>query len=214
MSIDTELVKLTDAERKCVQERAELNMLTVRHGELVAQVATLKAEATTISDAVLVTQAFAGQIQTGVIDKFEDLLNRGVRQIFERDYKIDIAFEAKANSFWADIYITLPGGNRIPMSTEGGGLKHFSALLSRILYIILDSTQPAKFLFLDESLAELDIWRSPAAYAFLTDVARELGIQIIFVTHNANVADGSNPLGFDRVIKFENIDGKTVTKTL
>ena len=197
-----------------VKRRAEYDMLVARALEKDRAAAACAQEMQNLADCVVIMQNFAGQIQTGIVGKFEDLLNRGIREIFKRDYKVQVVFEAKANSFWADIMVTLPNGNRIPISKDGGGLKNMASLLSRILYLILDPTQPAKILFLDESLAGLDVWRSPEAYSFITATARGLGIQIIFITHNAEITSGENPSGFDRIIKFSNENDRTSVSTI
>lgn len=206
--------KLDAAEKRVAREVAELALLVSQHKQLADDVDVIKRDAQDVGDAILVVQAFAGQIQTGVIDKFENLLNRGIREIFDRDYKIDIEMEAKGNSFVADIYITLPGGNRIPMSTEGGGLKYLASMLSRILYLILDSTQPVKFLFLDETMADLDEWRYPQGFKFIMDVAAELGIQIVWITHSPAVSGQTLDLPGAKIIQFDLENDVTVTRAL
>ena len=70
---------------------------------------------------------------------------------------------------------------------EGGGMKDVIAVLNRILYLVLDPTRPAKILMLDENLKALDSWRAPSTFPIITKMARELGIQVVWITHSAPV---------------------------
>lgn len=201
-------------QRDLTLKRGELNDLMRTRKKTEIDMSDAKESFTTISDGIVIVQQFSGQIQTGIIDKFEDLLNRGIRQIFGRDYTIDIEFQAKANSFWADFYVTLPNGKRINMQTEGGGLKEVAAILMRILYIMLEPTQPAKFMILDESLASIDEWRAPDAIKFITFILTELGIQTIWITHNQSISSGDVVIPGMSVLQVSlNGDESVITKT-
>lgn len=196
------------------KRRVEFNMLTERASERAEAADACRAEMQLLGDCVVVMQNFATQIQTGIIAKFEDLLNRGIREIFKRDYKAQVVFEAKANSFWADIYVTLPNGNRVPINNEGGGMRELASMLSRILYVVLDPTQPAKILFLDESLSQIDEWRYPDGFKFIMDICTQLGIQVIWITHNAAISSRELDLPEARIIRFDLENDQTVVNAI
>jgi DNA repair exonuclease SbcCD ATPase subunit len=154
----------------------------------------LKSDSADLSNSISIVQSFSGTIRSDVVGRFEQLLTNGVRQIFNKDYKISIEFSNSGNSVFADFYVTLPDGKKISLSSEGGGLRDFVAVLQRILYIVLEPSKPSKVLFLDENLKALDAARSPVAFKFISELLRELDIQAVFITHSdsaRNILDGN-----------------------
>lgn len=161
------------------------------------------------------TQAFSGSIQTEVIKQFEDLLTRAIRQIFGRDYQIEIEFQTKGNSFWADFHVRLPSGRRVSLSNgEGGGLKDLAAVLNRILYLVLDPTQPARIVFMDENLANMDGWRSPYSFQLLVKIMHELKIQAIWISHNETIRSGEIGLEGARVLRMSMEGDRTTCEVM
>lgn len=137
-----------------------------------------------VSECIILVQRFSEGIQTGVVHRFEDLLTRGVRQIFGKEYKVTIEFATSGNTLNADFFMTLPDGKKVSLANgEGGGMRDLVSVLQRILYVVLEPTRPARILFLDENLKALDVGRAPAAFTFIKELCRELDIQVVFVTH-------------------------------
>lgn len=191
-------------------KRAELSVLQDDINVQTAAVSLAKEKAQHLSDSIIMTQSFSGSIQTGVIGKFEELLTRAVQEIFGRNYQVNIDLAAKGNSMWAEFHIVLPSGKKVSLTDgEGGGMKEVVAVLSRILYLVLDPTQPAKFMVLDENLGDLDEWRAPFAIPLITKIAKDLGIQIVFITHNKDLSAGDMSLQGADVYKFELVNDVT-----
>lgn len=139
---------------------------------------------TDLGDGIDVVQKFSEGLKTDVIQRFEDLLTRGMREIFQKNYTISIDFVSKGNGVSADFYVTLPDGKKVNLAKgEGGGLRDLVGVLQRILYLILEPSRPAKILFLDEDLSFLDSGRMPSAFRFLHGLTSELGIQVIWISH-------------------------------
>jgi len=144
----------------------------------------MNARQQSIADGILLVQRFSEGIQTGVVQRFEDLLTKGIRQIFNKEYTISIEFSTQGNTLNADFFVTLPDGKKVNLAKgEGGGMRDLVAVLQRILYIVLEPSRPAKLLLLDENLKALDVGRAPAAFSFIKELCKELEIQVIFVTH-------------------------------
>jgi DNA repair exonuclease SbcCD ATPase subunit len=138
-----------------------------------------------VSDSIKVVQTFSDSLKTEVIKKFEELITRGVREIFDKDYKITIEFESKGNNVSADFYVLIPSGKKVNLAKgEGGGLRDFVAVLQRVLYMVLDPSRTAKFMIFDEDLKHLDTERSAKAFPFLVKLFEELDIQVLFITHS------------------------------
>lgn len=164
-------------------------------------------EAQNLTDSILLVQKFANTLQSDVVKKFEELLTRGSRHIFGEEYTISIEFTNSGNTLHADFYAVLPNGKKVNVSNgEGGGLKDFMAVLQRMLYLILEPTQPTRILFIDECLKALDVHRSAEAFRFISDLARELDIQVVFVTHTNAAAELAGSDGI-KVVEFIKSDG-------
>lgn len=154
------------------------------------KVEDLNASQLSIADGILLVQRFSEGIQSGVVQKFEDLLTRGVRQIFNKQYTVSIEFSASGNTLHADFFMTLPDGKKVNLAKgEGGGMRDLVSVLQRILYIILEPSHPARIIFFDEQLKALDVGRTPSAFIFVKELCQELGIQVVFITHAASAVE-------------------------
>jgi hypothetical protein len=212
-SSETFASEIASARRLVTSRRAELGILEGDLGRRSGEHDSLKAKSVELGDAITLVQNFAGGIQSGVVSRFGDLVTDAVREIYGRDYTVTIDFQAKGNSVWADFVVQLPDGKKVSLTEgEGGGLRDLVAVLCRILYLVLDPTVPARFMVLDESLKALDVWRSPHAFSVITKVAKDVGIQAIWVSHSAAVLSDGGSIGMDKVYRFSNPDGITIVE--
>lgn len=187
VAIDDQFAKVRD---ELLAKKAEKNIL----GGLLASKESMECASIDrlrrLSDCVAMTQKFSEGIQSGVVKKFEDLLTRGVREVFDKDYKISIEFSSPGNTLSADFFVTLPDGKVVNLAKgEGGGLRDLVAVLMRVLYLVLEPTHPAKMVILDESFKFVDVGRAPKAFAFLRDLCSELGVQLVIVSHHQAVKE-------------------------
>ena len=174
----------------------------------------LKAKVTQLQDGISLMQNFTNTLRSDVVTKFEDLLTKGARHVFQEDYKVTIEFTNAANSVYADFYVTLPNGRKINiLNGEGGGLKDFVAVLQRMLYIILEPSLPSRLIFIDESFKALDGERAQSAFKFISELAHELGIQIVFITH-ADAARAMSDTEGVSVLHVAKIDGVSQAKLI
>ena len=158
----------------------------------------VQAKAQSLADGILLMQAFSNTLRSDIIAKFENLLTDGVRRVFQKDYKITIEFQNMGNSVYADFMVTLPCGKRVNIvNGEGGGLKDFVGVLMRMLYIVLEPSKPARFICLDECFKAVDADRAPIAFRFIADLAKELDIQVLFITHSQAVKTLGDLTGID-----------------
>jgi len=139
-----------------------------------------------LDKSVIILKKFNSTIGKEIIQKFEELITKGIREIFEKDYKfiIDLDFNNSVAPT-AEFLIKIPDKDKIINISkgEGGGIRDFVSVLIRILYLILEPTKPAKILFLDENLKHLDRIRAIKAIKFIKELSEKLNIQIIFITH-------------------------------
>jgi DNA repair exonuclease SbcCD ATPase subunit len=138
-----------------------------------------------LENSINVIQDFNLSLEVSIIKKFEELITKGIQEIFGKQYKFIIEFKKENIGTSADFYVKIPEKDKIInlVSGEGGGIKDFIAVLIRMLYLILEPSKPAKILFLDENLKHLDRERAIKALKFIKELAEKLDIQIVFITH-------------------------------
>ena len=179
-----------------------------------ANIQELKTKAQMLADGVTLMQTFSNSLRSDVVQKFEDLLTKGARHVFQEDYKITIEFSNTANAVYADFMVTLPDGKKVNIiNGEGGGLKDFVGVLQRMLYLILEPSVPSRILFIDESFKALDADRAPVAFKFVAELGRELGIQIIWITH-ADAAKAMADAEGTSILGVAKIDGESQAKLI
>ena len=192
-------------------QRAEKDMLTREISSKEKARDDAQERSILISDSIILSQNFAGSIRSDVVNRFSELITDAVREVWGQDYTISIEFENKGNSVWADFTVKLPGGKDVSLTAgEGGGLRDLVAIMCRILYLVLDPAQPARFVYLDENLKALDVWRSPHAFSVISKVSKELGIQILWNSHSEAVLNGDTDCGIDKIYRFSNPNGATL----
>lgn len=139
-----------------------------------------------LHNSILVVQDFANSMQSDIIGKFENLITKGVKEIFDKDYRIKIEHKRHGNIIHADFYVYLPNKKKVNLyEGEGGGLRDFISVLQRILYLILEPNKVSKMLFLDENLKHLDSDRAVLAFKFICKLLKQLDVQTIFITHSS-----------------------------
>ena len=202
-----------ECERLVIERSKEKEILEAHSAELFRRVNEGNIRSVMLGDSVKLMQIFSGGIRTGVIQKFEELITNAIREIYGRDYSISIEFDdTKSGSIWAEFFVILPNGKKVNLAKEGGGLRDVVSVLSRVLYLMMDPSQPARFLVFDENLKNLDEWRSPNGIRLIFKVIRELGIQSIFITHKEVVSSGRIDLPDAKMYRFLLEDEKTKTE--
>jgi hypothetical protein len=186
MNLETLIKEVEEAKSGLIRRKANLQSLKALIEGEEQDMAGYASEVADLTDSIAVTQNFSNSIRMDIITKFEDLVTSGVREVFNKDYRVAIEFSNPGNSYHAEFYVYLPDGKKINLQAgEGGGLRDFIAVLQRILYIVLEPTKPSRIIFLDENLKHLDSTRAAAAFRFLTGLAKELDVQILMITHSA-----------------------------
>ena len=186
MNLETLTKAVDEAKSGLIRRKANLQSLKALIEGEENDVGTHTREVEDLANSIAVIQNFSNNIRMDVITKFEDLVTSGVREVFNKDYRVAIEFSNPGNSYHAEFYVYLPDGKKINlMAGEGGGLRDFISVLQRILYIILEPTKPSRVIFLDENLKHLDSVRAVAAFKFISGLAKELDVQIIMITHSA-----------------------------
>ena len=178
--------EIKEAESGLIRRRANLQSLKALIDGEEMDLEEHAREVENLTDSIAVTQNYSNSIRMDVVTKFEELITSGVREVFNKDYRVSIEFSNPGNSYHAEFYVYLPDGKKVNLvAGEGGGLRDFISVLQRILYVILEPAKPSRVIFLDECLKALDSARSVTAFRFLSELTKELDVQVIMITHSA-----------------------------
>ncbi len=206
MSLDTLRRRVDAADQAVARRRGECDRAVRQLSEVEAKLLTAIDEAKAeemVQDILTKASALSWERTKGNV---EALVDRALRAVFtDRDYKFVIEQETKRGA--SSISFTLvEGGIETDVWDDGGlGVADIVGFALRAAYIVLYRPKVRPIVFWDEPFRFLSERYQPNAARFAKQVADELGIQFVIVTHNQHFVDCA-----DQVISLDKIDGKTV----
>lgn len=133
----------------------------------------------------------AVKLQQQVHDQVATVVTRCVKAVFGKaapDFRI--VFEKKRGKTQARLVFVQDGQEIDPQDGDAGGLLDVAAFALRLAALRLSSPRVRQLLVLDEPFRHLDKTRQPRAAELLLTLARELGVQIVLVTHSEELKVG------------------------
>lgn len=175
-----------------------VNRLKANHGLAVRQVeieqkAVESAEIAenTAQEAQELAQTLAQAVQQRVHQQVASVVTRCLRAVFgEEAYEFKIQFEQKRGKTEAKLLFERDGMEVNPLQASGGGPVDVAAFALRLAALTLSRPRKRKVLCLDEPFrfVSKEYWN--ALQEMLLGVSRELGVQLIFVTHEEGLKVG------------------------
>ena len=137
-------------------------------------------------------QSVASEIQQEAHSRVAGVVSRCMEAVFGEDaYEFGIEFEEKRGRTEARLVFVRDGLELSPMGSTGGGAVDVAAFALRLAALMLSRPQVRKCLVLDESFKHLSREYRPRMRALLLELAEELGMQFILVTHDPDLACGN-----------------------
>ncbi len=133
-------------------------------------------------------------------NKVEKLTTIALKSVFNKNYEFKLLFESKRNKMEARPVILEDGKEFTPKDELGGSILNIISFMVQIVFIILEKPAKRKTMILDEPFHWLGNLKEKAG-RMLTEISKELGMQIIFVTHDKILAEIA-----DVIYKVENIN--------
>ncbi len=116
-------------------------------------------------------------------NQVEKLTTIALKSVFNADYEFKLLFETKRNKMEARAVILENGVEFEPKNEMGGSILDLISFMLQITFIFLEKPSKRKVIILDEPFRFLGELKSKAG-KMLKEISIELGIQIIFVTHD------------------------------
>lgn len=151
---------------------------------------SLKKDLKIIEKCILLLDKLAQNTEGKIVELFQSTVSAALKDIFDESYDFRFEFGKRGNVSTCEYQIRsaeFERWNDIIMS-RGKSVAQIIALVLRIILVKIDKDSPDIVLF-DEPLDGLSPDRKEVAGRFIKELCRQLGIQIIMITHSVELAD-------------------------
>ncbi len=153
--------------------------------KLISDLESARVEQAALSQAQDAFQRLAQQVQQTAHEQIARLVDRCLADVFGADaYECRIEINRKRGKTEAEIYLLRNGAQLKPLDECGGGVVDVTAFALRTAALIMKRPKPRSLLLLDEPFKHLSKQYRPRAARLIQEMAHELGVQIILVTHD------------------------------
>lgn len=143
-------------------------------------------------DAQEILQHLAQAIQQRAHDKISEVVSHCLSAVFGDDaYTFKIEFERKRGRTEAHLRFVRGDLDVDPMTASGGGVIDVAAFALRIACLMLHRPRLSRVVILDEPFRFVSSQYQDGVRTMLEELSKEMGLQIIFITHNENLATGN-----------------------
>lgn len=173
--------------KKLAQNFARRAFLRAQTKTLTDRMAELQSEAEAIPAKLEALQDFNQFLQLRTFTYFESIVNQCLAAIFPKPMTLHIKAEVKRNQF--EVSFELHQGDEVfnPLDEMEGGVLDVVSFGLRIAYIALKPVR--RLLVLDEPFKWVGASNRVRLPALLEALSRDLGFQIIIVTHLQELID-------------------------
>jgi DNA repair exonuclease SbcCD ATPase subunit len=137
-----------------------------------------------IKEAIEAMHLIAETLQQKAHKQLSGVVTTCLQTVFGSDYTFRIDFESKRNRTEAKL-VLVKNGNDIddPLNDDSGGVADVASFALRLSSIMMSKPHRRKFLGLDEPFKFVSAEYRPALVELLNSLTKELGFQIVMVTH-------------------------------
>ena len=178
--------------------RKTADALVIRHAAAVQHadaetvgVVTAQTEYRDALEARRIAQELAKRAQTEAAAPLISIVNRCLAAVFADPYTLDILFELRRGKTEVDLRFSRDGNTVDPIGASGGGVVDIASFALRLSVLLLSVPKVQRVLILDESFRFVSVAFRPRLKALLQQLTTELQVQIIQVTHIADLAMGN-----------------------
>lgn len=143
-----------------------------------------------LREAQAFVQSLCEQIQRSVHAKLAGLVTTCLSDVFDRPYTFRLDFSIKRGRTAIKLCLERDGVVVTPMEAAGGGVVDVASFALRIACLLMSKPRVRNLLFLDEPFKFVSESYRPAVVSLLEQLAENLGLQIILVTHIPELRTG------------------------
>lgn len=166
---------------------------------LVTRIVEIKTESEVLERSQALIQLTAEETQNQLRFHLQDLVNAALDSVFPGVYDFRIDFTPKNGTTVADLYLLKDGCRVDPMDSSGGGVVDVVCFALRLVAWSIGKTD--NVIVFDEPMKWLSVGLRPLAGELFRKLSHQLGIQMIYVTHDPELADVA-----DRIFEVSQVD--------
>ena len=136
-----------------------------------------------------------------------DIVSLALEAVFPDPYTLEVDFTERRNRTECDLFFSRKGERIDPITASGGGAVDVASFALRVASWSMAIPHSRNTLILDEPFRYLSTELLPQAGEMLKQLAEELGLQIIMVTHSEELMENA-----DKTFEVRQIKGVTFIK--
>jgi predicted ABC-type transport system involved in lysophospholipase L1 biosynthesis ATPase subunit len=121
-----------------------------------------------------------------------DITTMALDAVFPDPYELVAEFVQRRNKTECDLLFEREGERVDPLSASGGGAVDVASFALRVASWSMERPRLRNTLILDEPFRYLSAGLLPKASEMLSRISREMGIQVIMVTHSEELMEGAD----------------------
>lgn len=137
-----------------------------------------------------IVQQVAVAVQLRVHQRIGSVVSKCLSAVFADPYTFKIDFVQRRGKTEADITFVRDGYAIDPVNAASGGVKEVAGFAARVACLVMSTPALRRVLLLDEPYSALSSRYHPAVRDMLRMLAKDLGVQMIVVSHSPRQASG------------------------
>lgn len=137
-----------------------------------------------------ILQSLAQAVQQKAHQRIAEVVSSCLSAVFDDPYEFHIEFERKRGKTEARLRFKRWGLDVDPMSSTGGGVVDVAAFALRVACLVMHRPRLRPFLALDEPFRFVSAQYRDNVRKMLESLSKDMGIQIVMVTHIEELATG------------------------
>jgi len=137
-----------------------------------------------------VLQHLAQAVQQQAHERISRVVSSCLSAVFDDPYEFQIQFERKRGKTEARLRFIRDSLDVDPLTAAGGGLVDVAAFALRVACLVMRRPRVSRVVILDEPFRFVSREYQTRVRGMIQQLAKDMGIQIIMVTHNSNFVTG------------------------
>lgn len=172
-----------------LRTRVDRNLLALEQAErakvtAVAAIQSAEGASLDAQEAQRVIQLVSASVQQEIHQRLAGVVSRCLSAVFDEPYQFVVRFEQKRGRTEARLVFLRDGEEYEPTKDCGGGVVDVAAFALRVAVLLLQRPPLRRFLALDEPFRFVSVNYRPRVRRMVEELARDLGIQFLIITHD------------------------------
>lgn len=185
---------LKNLRSKLDQQKGQRSHLQSQLKETKARNCKMEKELKTFEQALYIVKEVGLQTQSQLQFHISNIGTMALDSIFPEPYALKAEFVERREKTECDLYFEREGCILDPLAASGGGAVDVAAFALRVTSWAMERPRSRNTLMLDEPFRYLSDCYLPEAGEMVKQLSKELGIQIILITHSEALIDSADTI--------------------